>query len=387
MRSFRFASRLTLAEEGLYRAEALRVGHWDYPGLDGGLSVTPELLSELYRNFKGGAKGYEVPVDGPCRGGEAHSDSDAHDCGWVKGLELSADGNVLTALIEITNEDVRQMVDEGSLRYCSSELDFAWFDPEDKREKRVFEGLALTNRPYIKRLAPLAPVNLAEFEDEVGPLTPSPSPRGGEGSGKEGFFKTGDETMPMTLEQAQAEIARLKEQVASGDSTARLTELQTKLAEAEAREKASAAQLAEMDLRTRAVQKQLRLSDATARLKALVNRGKLTRPMYERAVSLTDALLDAEGGTVVKLASKRKLEEGGEAVDTLDVVDQVLDILESLPASISDDAELAEDDDDEKKDEDEKLEAAAKAAMKEDPKLSLHDAYVLAERKVRGGAR
>lgn len=191
----------------------------------------------------------------------------------------------------------------------------------------------------------------------------------------------------MTLEQAQAEIARLKEQVASGDSTARLTELQTKLAEAEAREKASAAQLAEMDRRTRAVQKQLRLSDATARLKALVNRGKLTRPMYERAVSLTDALLDAEGGTVVKLASKRKLEEGGEAVDTLDVVDQVLDILESLPASISDDAELAEDDDDEKKDEDEKLEAAAKAAMKEDPKLSLHDAYVLAERKVRGGAR
>lgn len=364
MRSFRFASRLTLAEEGLYRAEALRVGHWDYPGLDGGLSVTPELLAELHRNFKGGAKGYEVPVDGPCRGGEAHSDSDAHDCGWVKGLELSADGNVLTALIEITNEDVRQMVDEGSLRYCSSELDFAWFDPEDKREKRVFEGLALTNRPYIKRLAPLAPVNLAEFD-----------------------FETGDETMPMTLEQAQAEIARLKEQVASGDSTARLTELQTKLAEAEAREKASAARLAEMDQRTRAMQKQLRLSDATARLKALVNRGKLTRPAYERAVSLTDALLDAEGGTMVKLASKRKLEEDGEAVDTLDVVDQVLDILESLPASISDDAELAEDDDDEKKDEDEKLEAAAKAAMREDPKLSLHDAYVLAERKVRGGAR
>lgn len=342
---------------GLYRAQALRCGHWDYPGIEGGFEVTPTVLREMKAHFDDGAKGYEVPLN------VEHDDE--RPAGWVKRVELSSDGTALFAFFEITDEAVRRRVEDGSLAYVSSELDFAWFDPEDKREKKVFEGLALTNRPYIKRLAPIerAPIHLSEFRQDD-PMAET-----------------------MTLEQAQAEIARLKALASSGDSSARLTELQAKLADAEAREQLAAARLAEMDLRTKSVQRQLRLSDVRQRLQGLVRKGKVTRPIYERALALTEALLETDGGTVVRLAAKRKL--GDEETDKLDVVDQVLDILDDLPASIAtDEAELAEDEDDEaKKDDEAELEKAARAAMREDPKLSLHEAYVLAERKIRGGKR
>ncbi len=157
--------------DDLYRAEVLRVGHWDYPDLSGGLSITPELLSELAANFQAGFKGWEVPLN--------REHDDERPVGWVKGLEVEGDG--LYALFEITDSETRGLVDDGSLKYCSSELDLAWFDPEAKREMPVFEGLALTNRPYIKRLAPVAPVN----RDDANPSLALP--RLGEGDSGAGI--------------------------------------------------------------------------------------------------------------------------------------------------------------------------------------------------------
>jgi len=121
--------------------------------MDGGVVVTPDLLASLVENFNRGAKGFEVMVN--------RDHDDDRPCGWVKQLDLAPDGQSIYALFEVTDPATRELVDTGSLRYVSSELDLGWFDPEARERRQVFEGLALTNRPYIKRMEAMS-VNLTD---------------------------------------------------------------------------------------------------------------------------------------------------------------------------------------------------------------------------------
>lgn len=358
-----FLSSVTLAD-GQYRVEALRVGHWEYPGIEGGFEITPQILREMKANFDAGAKGYEVPLN--------LEHEDERSCGWVKGLELSDDGQHLFARFEIQDEDTRKRVDEKKLKYCSSEIDLAWFDPEAKRTLRVIEGLALTNRPYIKRMQPIQPLNLSEFAAN----------------------DHQEETMPKTLAEAEAEIASLKAQLSDKQvgSDPKLTELQAQLNEAKARDEAQRARLAELEKVQRETSTKLRMTEVRTRLTNLVKRGKLTVPAYKKVLALAETLV-SEDRAVIQLAAKRKLDEGGAETDKLDVVDSVLDILNQLPDSIATDsgndkAELDEDgpsSDDPSESDDDKLDREARAAMKEDPKLTYRQAVRLAEKKLKEG--
>jgi hypothetical protein len=350
-----------------YRVQCLRVGHWDYPGLEGGLNITPELLIELKRNFDAGAKGREVPVDGPCRGGEAHSDSDLHDCGWCRRLEI--ENGQLWAYFDVTNDDIRQMLDEGSLRYCSVELDLAWFDPEDKTEKRVFEGLSLTNRPYIKNMDPVE-VNLSEASHD--------SP------GEQNRAETKEVPMAQTAESLQAEVDSLKAQLAEAKKVAvdptKLSALEAKLKE---QEEGYKARLAELETANRKTAARLRMTEIESRLKSLVRRGQLTAPVYARAINLSQALVE-DGKALVHLSAKVKL--GEQETDSLDVVEELVGLLSELPQGVpvDDDVDLDEDGKP-TSDDDNDLDLAARAAMKENPKLTYREAVSLAERRRKGG--
>ena len=352
-------------ETDLYRVEALRVGNWAYDGLEGGLDITKQLLTELSANFAAGVKGHEVPIDGPCRGGEAHSDDDKHDCGWVKRLDLSPDGSKLYAIFSITNPEVKGMVDEGSLRYVSSELALGWEEPESRRTMNVFEGLSLTNRPYLKRMEGIAQVDLSE------------PPR-----------QHKEAPMP-TTEELQGTIESLKAQLAEkskGDSAQvaklgeELTSLKAQLVTQEATEK----RIAAAEASARQATCKLQLAEYKARFQAMVRKGKPIPPsLYGQFMRLAEALL-GQGHETIVLSTKVKLAEGDAAVETdnLNVLDAMVDLISMLPdemASPIDKEAILEEDKPGSGDDDEDDEKKAEALMSE-KKISFTEAYTIVRR-------
>lgn len=275
-----FLSQIALGE--LYKVEALRVGEWEHPEVDGGkFKITPKHLSEMVENFRAGAKGWEL---------ELNVDHD-RPCGWVKDVKLSDDGCSLFALFEITEPDVQQSVDNGTIKFASSEIDLHWRDPEEGREKIVFEGLALTNRPYIKRMEPVkrATVNLSE------PFLTG-LPKGKNNGGK---VKTDEATLSLSEQLAQ------KDQLIA-DLTARV-------------------ELAEKRHRGDSIKEQVEA--AHLRLSEHFRSGKLTVPAYTGFRTLFERLIRS-GHSTVKLAE-------GEPIDKLDIIREVSDLLGELPDAMS----------------------------------------------------
>lgn len=144
--------------------QILRTGKWKYR--DDDLVIDNHLLSDLFENFNSKVY-YPVPVDGPVRGGSAHSPSDLHDCGFVEALALRGGGSELWATIKLTNKDIAEMVDEGSLAYCSSEFMLGWMEPASEKSVNVLNGLGLTNRPFIKNMAPARKLQTVNFSEII----------------------------------------------------------------------------------------------------------------------------------------------------------------------------------------------------------------------------
>lgn len=569
----------SIGGKGPYRAEVLRCGHWDYPGIPGGLDITTDLLDEMVRNFSEGAKGWEVPVN------REHDDERA--CGWVKPGSLERIGDSLFATFDVTDPKTAQEIEDGTLAYVSSELDLSWFDPEDKQTKRVFEGLGLTNRPYIKRMGRIEPVNLSEWNESKHPRhangtfqksgseelemgshedgSPKTDPSGrfprnslfelvakawkghfegkaslgvvppeiasaiSEASGGEIDVSEYERTVdgsavrhiakrhagdkdPITendlrslpviisspdsvriesrkgkldrviseklingqlvcveeirtgrselalvtlyrrppgtqestalstaaprftsrndasegaLEQDTARWVFLRDAngflrlLASSDSgrepEARSTptsgaagqlpenpmstpqtipqDLETvraELAEAGTREKLLTARLAEAERALADLSAKSRISGIRTRLDSLARAGRITAPIYRKAISLAEYTTASASGGRIQLSAKRKLGDGTET-DQLDVMDEVLSLLEELPASISvdpkDKVEFEEDEPEEGKGDDDKIADLAERIQSENPKLTFREAALQAEARIRGGKR
>lgn len=169
-KNFRYLAEISdkLGNGSYFELEILREGNWTYQGEP--LDIPKSLLAELKNNFDSKLY-YPVPVDGPVRGGSAHSTSDAHDCGFVEGLDIRLGEDKLDhlwAIVRLTNKDASEMVDEGSLCTCSSEFMSGWIEPASNSPINVLSGLGLTNRPFIKNMAParkVQTVNLSEYEN------------------------------------------------------------------------------------------------------------------------------------------------------------------------------------------------------------------------------
>ena len=398
------AGESTEANPNLKWVEVVRCGQWDYPyaGAEGGFKIDRPTIVELYDNFKAGVMGSEVPLN------IDHPDEDPEDplksrsmltCGWVKDLAIRNGGDSLFGLIDITEPKVLAKVNNGTLKYASAELDFMRKCPEkyaagDTRPRKVLEGLALTNFPYIKGMNPVTPAlmlsdlkklaaethfpgPMADASVDYGENCPScgtPMERGDDGkcnrcgapwppvSGAAVSEMKGTQ-MPKTLEELQAENVLLTDRLSALENSP-----VAKAALAEAK-KANVA---------------LALNDVETKVRRFVARGKISPIVGRKLLRLSEILLEGDAATVtlstpISKDRKYKLAEGDDQdINKLDVIGEVVDMLGQLPDDVAMDAsktELAEDGDaPNDDDEDKELDKTAKD-IKASENVTLREAY------------
>jgi len=142
-----------------YRVEVLRRGEWLHPRAPGGkLVVDDRMMREIVDHYKAGVMGRELPVN------LNHADDSTDAAGWV--VDLEQRGDSLIATVEIVDPRVKELVDGKRLRFASAELALGYMHPEHRTRMNVLRGIALTNRPYIKNMQDIAPLNLSEFAND-----------------------------------------------------------------------------------------------------------------------------------------------------------------------------------------------------------------------------
>lgn len=113
---------------------------------DRGLKITEDMLNDFVKNFDEGVYGTEIQVNlGHVREGEA--------AGWIKSLSIQ-DGK-LFAHVEWTPLG-QEKISSKQFRYTSSELALSYTHPTTgDKVKNVLIGVALTNIPAVKGMAPV----------------------------------------------------------------------------------------------------------------------------------------------------------------------------------------------------------------------------------------
>lgn len=403
----------TVDPAGLYRVDIVRTGKWDYPRPgEPGFEITRDIIRELADNFNAGILGREVPlnVDHPDDDGVPRS---LKDCGWVKAVEVSPDGETLVGLIDVTEPGVKEKVDNGTLKYSSAELDFERVCPElsasgDDRPRIVLEGLALTNYPYVKRMSPVSPaVVLSDRAALDAAGVHYPSVMNGDGQkvcpwcGSRMSQAEADASYCDSCDRstggkaADASIVGAMPGGTMPEDTITLTQLQmenetlkARLADLEKNPDAKAA-LAE----AKSLKADIALRDTEEAVRGLIRRGRATPAVGRRILRLAEAMIKADVAKITLTepvtGRKYKLAETEEdAIDKLDVIKEVVDMFGELPDSmamdptqtrLADGASEGEDEDEELKKEADKIQASDKG-------LSRREAYkqariALAERK------
>lgn len=201
MRSFRvppFA--ITLAEQGPERIQLFRVGSFHHPE-HGQFKITPQLLAELKKNFEAKVRGIDIAID------YRHENEDIA-AGWIKNLELTDEA--LFAEVDWTPKG-KQVTSDKEFRYISPEFTFEYQDNETlKKHGPVLLGAALTNRPVIKRMEPVA-LSEGDYQPKGDAMSP--------------------EEMMKMIEQLKAENEALKKQVGQMDAEKQKYAEEKKMAE------------------------------------------------------------------------------------------------------------------------------------------------------------
>lgn len=146
-----------MPQAGPYVSEVqiARVGSWDHPQY-GRFGISEEVLQQFVDNFYAKVRGVELAVD-------VSHQPDNGAVGWFR--DLYKRGQELWARIEWT-ETGAKLLRDGTYRYFSPEFVVSHTDPETGAKlKNVLQGGGLTNRPFIKGMAP---VMLSE--DSIGEL-------------------------------------------------------------------------------------------------------------------------------------------------------------------------------------------------------------------------
>lgn len=133
------------AERPVSDIQIARTGTWEHPQY-GRLEITEQTLQDFVDNFYRHVRGIDIAVD------QAHRPEDGA-AGWIKALHKR--GNELWATVEWTPLGVR-LIRDGIYRYFSPEFAVTYTDPETGQKYRnVLLGGGLTNRPFIKGMAPV----------------------------------------------------------------------------------------------------------------------------------------------------------------------------------------------------------------------------------------
>jgi hypothetical protein len=130
------------------------------------------------------------------------------------------------------------------------------------------------------------------------------------------------------------------------------------------------------------------MSEWKDRTVRLARKGKITPPVSKRLLRVGEVLL-AEGKSTIQLDKKVKFADDKAETDSVDVIDEILDMLEELPAGVSTDddkASLEEADPDAKGNMDDEIAKLAERLLAENPGLG-RKAYLMADKKVREKGR
>ncbi len=128
--------------------QLLRCGEWQHPKY-GALRITPKTLHDIKNNYEKNVRGVELAID------TEHKPEEGSNA-WVKRLAIRDSGQTLWAEVNWTDLGKRN-VGGGIYRYTSAEFVPEYKDTETgKTFNNVMMGAALTNRPFIKHMAPVA---------------------------------------------------------------------------------------------------------------------------------------------------------------------------------------------------------------------------------------
>ncbi len=127
---------------------ALPIGAFKHP-VFGTIDITAERAQRFAESVKAKVRGIDPSIN------YEHDDSkDA--AGWVKDAEARSDG---VWLLADWVADAATAIKDKKWRYFSAEFADEWVDQQGKKHTDVIMGGALSNRPFVKSLAP---INLSE---------------------------------------------------------------------------------------------------------------------------------------------------------------------------------------------------------------------------------
>lgn len=128
--------------------EIMRVGSWKHP-LYGDLVITNTTLDEIIKHFEDNVRGIDVAIDLEHRG-TAYKGAAV---GWIKKLKKM--GTKLLATVDWTQLG-KEKIASGEYKYFSPEYQEKYVDNETgKVYNNVLLGGGLTNKPFIKKMAPV----------------------------------------------------------------------------------------------------------------------------------------------------------------------------------------------------------------------------------------
>ncbi len=155
MRGIPLAIELSEGGKVADKVQGARIGSFSHPKY-GNIPITKDTLKSFKNNFDKKVRGVDLAID-------YKHDSEAEAAGWIKGLELSEDGESLFLIVNWTPKG-EQKLSEKEFRYISPDFLFDFKDNETKQSYGpTLLGAGLTNRPVIKGMEPI--VQLTEGKD------------------------------------------------------------------------------------------------------------------------------------------------------------------------------------------------------------------------------
>jgi phage I-like protein len=215
--------------------QIFRTGTWQHPDY-GTFEFTPAVFSEMVENFRSDVRGVDLAID-------YEHDDKGPAAAWIKDVFLKENGEQFWARVQWTPNG-KTKVENKDFRYLSGDCGFKYQDPETLQwHGATLFGAALTNRPFLKRMAPvirLSEITDVEHEEEDDMTLEEAKSKITELEGKVAKLSEG-ETMLASLQKALGDqtpedlSARIKELEGQVESqTAQLSELRRKNTEAQA---------------------------------------------------------------------------------------------------------------------------------------------------------
>lgn len=147
-------------EDGSSWVQAMPMGTYQHPYF-GKLRFNEKTLNGYLSNWKSNTRGQDLDID------LDHKMFNSEAAGWVSDVKLDLDNadkkqRGLYYKVDWTALG-KQKLGEKSYRYFSADYFTEWEDPSGSKHEYVLNGGGLTNRPYIKGMAPVV---LSENDDE-----------------------------------------------------------------------------------------------------------------------------------------------------------------------------------------------------------------------------